>query len=542
MIHPQESDMPKKPLLLMILDGWGIAPETDSNAVAKAKTPNMDRLMAEYPSSLIDGSGMSVGLPDGQMGNSEVGHTNIGAGRVVYQDLTRITKSILDGDFFENPALVDCMQKAKAAGGRLHLAGLLSDGGVHSHETHLYALIEMAKRQGVRDIFVHCLMDGRDTPPQSGAEYLEKLEREIARIGAGQIATVIGRYYAMDRDNRWERVEQAYRAIVQGEGKPYPSAQAAIQDSYQAGLHDEFVLPSVIVGEGKPSGKFEDGDGFIFFNFRSDRAREITRSLTEASFDGFARQVVPKLSSYVCLTTYDETFGLPVAFEPQGLTNIFPEVIASAGRTQLRIAETEKYAHVTFFFNGGRETPFEGEDRALIPSPKEVATYDQKPEMSAYLVTEELLTRLNQDKYDVIILNFANADMVGHTGIMPAAVRAVEAVDQCVGTLVERVLQLGGAVLITADHGNAEIMVDDSTGGPHTAHTCDLAPFVLVDDSRKGVQVRKGVLADLAPTMLEMLGIPQPPEMTGKSLIVHSIFIGPIRPISPMRTAQEKNP
>jgi 2,3-bisphosphoglycerate-independent phosphoglycerate mutase len=511
--------MPKKPLLLMILDGWGIGPESDTNAVTKAKTPNMTRLCATYPHSQIDGSGLSVGLPAGQMGNSEVGHTNIGAGRVVYQDLTRITKSIEDGDFFENPVLVDCMQKAKAGSGRLHLAGLLSDGGVHSHETHLYALIEMAKRQGVREVFIHCLLDGRDTPPQSGADYLERLEVEIARIGLGQIATVIGRYYAMDRDNRWERVEQAYKAIVLGEGKPYASASAAIRESYREGVCDEFVLPSVIIEEGKPSGKLSDGDAFIFFNFRSDRAREITRCFTEKAFSSFPREIFPKLSSYVCMTSYDETFGLPVAFGSDDLVNIFPEVISRAGLTQLRIAETEKYAHVTFFFNGGRETPFAGEDRALIPSPKEVATYDQKPEMSAYLVTEELLTRINSGKYDVIILNFANADMVGHTGIMEAAVRAVEAVDNCVGKLVDRVLQLGGAVLITADHGNAEMMVDE-TGGPHTAHTCDMAPFVLVDDSRKDAKLRKGVLADLAPTMLAMLGIAQPAEMTGKSLIV----------------------
>jgi len=511
--------MPKKPLLLMILDGWGINPERESNAVAQARTPNMTRLTAEYPSGEIDGSGLSVGLPAGQMGNSEVGHTNIGAGRVVYQDLTRISKSIADGDFFENPALVQCMQKAKAAGGRLHLAGLLSDGGVHSHDTHLYALIEMAKRQGVAEVYVHCLLDGRDTPPQSGAQYLGQLEQEMARIGLGRTATVIGRYYAMDRDNRWERVEKAYRAIVSGQGQPYPSAEAAIRQSYQEGVTDEFVLPSVIVEAGAPVGKLTDGDGFVFFNFRSDRAREITRAFTDPSFDGFPRQTWPKLSSYVCMTSYDETFDLPVAFGTDELVNIFPEVIGNAGLTQLRIAETEKYAHVTFFFNGGRETPFPGEDRALIASPKEVATYDQKPEMSAYLVTEELLARLDQDKYDVIILNFANADMVGHTGILEAAVRAVEVVDECVGKLVDKVRQKGGIVLITADHGNAEVM-SDGHGGPHTAHTCDMAPVVLVDDSRKGAKLRKGVLADLAPTMLELLGLPKPPEMTGKSLLI----------------------
>ncbi|MBJ6724808.1 2,3-bisphosphoglycerate-independent phosphoglycerate mutase [Geomesophilobacter sediminis] len=510
----------KKPLLLMILDGWGINPDTKNNAVAQAKTPNMTRLTAEYPFVAIDGSGMSVGLPEGQMGNSEVGHMNIGAGRVVYQDLTRISKSIKDGDFFENPVLLDCLHKVKAGSGRLHLSGLLSDGGVHSHETHLFALIELAKRRGIKEIYVHALMDGRDTPPQSGADYLQRLENAIARIGAGKVATVMGRYYAMDRDNRWERVEKAYRAMVLGEGNAVASSAEAIQNSYQEGVVDEFVLPSVIVSGGAPVGKIGDGDGFIFFNFRSDRAREITRAFTRADFDGFKREVWPKLASYVCLTTYDETFGLPVAFGPDALTNIFPEVIGRAGLTQLRIAETEKYAHVTFFLNGGRETPFPGEDRALIPSPKEVATYDLKPEMSAYLVTEELLKRLSEDKYDVIILNFANADMVGHTGILEAAVRAVEAVDSCVGKIVDRVRELGGAVLITADHGNAEMMVDENTGGPHTAHTTDLAPFVLVDDSRKNVKLRNGgVLADIAPTMLQMLGIPQPAEMTGKSLI-----------------------
>ena len=511
--------MPKKPLLLMILDGWGINPDQEANAVAQAKTPNMNRLTAEYPSGQIDGSGLAVGLPSGQMGNSEVGHTNIGAGRVVYQDLTRISKSIDDGDFFTNPALLDCMAKAKAGSGRLHLAGLLSDGGVHSHDTHLYALIDMAKRQGVSQVFVHCLMDGRDTPPQSGGDYIQRLEGEIARMGFGKVATVIGRYYAMDRDNRWDRVEKAYRAMVLGEGNPYASAEAAIKQSYGDGVTDEFVLPSVIMAGGEPVGRISDGDGFIFFNFRSDRAREITRAFTDPQFNGFQRESWPKLTSYLCMTSYDETFGLPIAFGPEDLVNIFPEVISNAGLTQLRIAETEKYAHVTFFFNGGREEAFPGEDRALIPSPKEVATYDQKPEMSAYLVTEELMKRLDQDTYDVIILNFANADMVGHTGIFSAAVKAVEAVDECVGKLVEKVRAKGGITIITADHGNAEMMQDDQ-GGPHTAHTCDMAPVVLVDDSRKGVTLRTGVLADLAPTMLDLLGLPQPPEMTGKSLLV----------------------
>ena len=509
--------MPKQPLLLMILDGWGINPRPENNAVALAGTPNMTRLCREYPCTEIGASGMVVGLPEGQMGNSEVGHLNIGAGRTVYQDLTRITKSIADGDFFSNPVLLDCMEKVKASGGRLHLSGLLSDGGVHSHNTHLYALVELAQKVGVKELFIHCLLDGRDTPPKSGAIYLAHLEKELQRIGFGTVATVMGRYYAMDRDNRWERVEKAYRAIVCGEGNPAAGSAEAIQWSYAQEVNDEFVIPSIISGV---DGRLRDGDGFIFFNFRSDRAREITRALALDDFNGFDRGVRPRLSEYVCLTEYDATFGLPIAFGPEELTNIFGEVISRAGLTQLRIAETEKYAHVTFFFNGGSEVPFPGEERVLIASPKEVATYDEKPEMSAYLVTDELLKRLDSGAYDVIILNFANADMVGHTGILPAAIKAVEAVDDCVGKLTDKVLSLGGRALITADHGNAEVMVDEN-GGPHTAHTCDVVPFLLVDDARKNVTLRAGgILADLASTMLAILGIPQPQEMTGKSLIV----------------------
>jgi 2,3-bisphosphoglycerate-independent phosphoglycerate mutase len=510
--------MPKHPLLLMILDGWGLNPNPEHNAIAQAKTPNMTRLCADYPCTDIGTSGMSVGLPEGQMGNSEVGHLNIGAGRIVYQDLTRISKAIADGDFFANPVLLDCIARTKAAGGRLHLAGLLSDGGVHSHNTHLYALLELARREGVREVFVHCLLDGRDTPPKSGADYLAQLEAEIGRIGAGRIATVIGRYYAMDRDNRWERVEKAYAAIACGEGAQFPSAALAIEKSYLDGVTDEFVVPSVIVNGGEPVGRVRDGDGFIFFNFRSDRAREITRTFTDPAFTGFTRAAWPQLASYVCMTTYDETFGLPVAFGPEALTNILGEVVSRAGLTQLRIAETEKYAHVTFFFNGGSEVPFPNEERVLIASPKEVATYDQKPEMSAFAVTEELLKRLDTGTYDLVVLNFANADMVGHTGIMEAAVRAVEAVDVCVGMLVERVRAKGGQVIITADHGNAETMVDEN-GGPHTAHTTDRVPLILVDDTRTGARLRAGILADIAPTILEILGIPKPAEMTGRSLI-----------------------
>jgi len=511
--------VPKKPLVLMILDGWGIASDSTTNAVALANTPNLDALLSEYPHTQVLTSGMAVGLPEGQMGNSEVGHLNLGAGRVVYQDLTMISKAIVDGDFFTNPVLLDCIARTKAAGGRLHLSGLLSDGGVHSHNTHLYALLELAKKEELSEVYIHCLLDGRDTPPQSGDTYLEELETEIARIGIGKIATVMGRYYAMDRDNRWDRVEKAYNAIVRGQGECRDSAAAAIKESYAAGVHDEFVLPCVVCAGGKPVGPVRDGDGFIFFNFRSDRAREITRALALNEFAGFPRQEMPALSSYVCMTEYDATFGLPIAFSQEELTNILGDVLAKAGKTQLRIAETEKYAHVTFFFNGGSEEPFPGEDRCLIPSPKEVATYDQKPEMSAYLVTEELLAKLDEDKYDVVILNFANCDMVGHTGIIPAAVKAVEAVDACVGKLIAKVRELGGAALITADHGNADQM-RDTDGEPFTAHTTNPVWLVLVDDSRKGAKLREGgCLADIAPTMLDMLGLPKPVEMTGESLL-----------------------
>jgi 2,3-bisphosphoglycerate-independent phosphoglycerate mutase len=510
--------MPKQPLLLMILDGWGISPEREHNAIAQARTPNMTRLCADYPCTDIGTSGMSVGLPEGQMGNSEVGHLNIGAGRVVYQDLTRISEAIADGDFFANPVLLDCIARTKAAGGRLHLAGLLSDGGVHSHNTHLYALLELARRAGLREVFIHCLLDGRDTPPKSGADYLAQLEAEIGRISVGRIATVTGRYYAMDRDNRWERVEKAYAAMVYGEGERFASAAQAIEKSYHEGVNDEFVVPSVIADGGEPVGQLRDGDGFIFFNFRSDRAREITRTFTDPSFTGFARKTWPKLASYVCMTTYDETFHLPVAFASAALTNILGEVVSKAGLTQLRIAETEKYAHVTFFFNGGSEVPFPNEERVLIPSPKDVPTYDLKPEMSANPVTDELLRRLDEDRYDLIVLNLANADMVGHTGIMAAAVRAIETVDACVGRLVEKVRAKGGRLIITADHGNAETMVDEN-GGPHTAHTTDRSPVILVDDARKEARLRPGILADIAPTILEILGLPKPPEMTGTSLI-----------------------
>jgi 2,3-bisphosphoglycerate-independent phosphoglycerate mutase len=508
-----------KPLLLMILDGWGINPNPENNAIALAAPSAMDRLCREYPFTELDASGMAVGLPEGQMGNSEVGHLNIGAGRIVYQDLTRITRAIRNGEFARNPALLDCMDKTRSAGGRLHLAGLLSDGGVHSHNTHLYALLALAKAAGIQEVFVHCFLDGRDTPPKSGAEFLAELEREMELAGIGSIATVIGRYYAMDRDNRWERVEKAYDAMVSGKGAAvFSSVRDAIEQSYLQGISDEFVLPAVIRKGDVSLGTVRDGDGFIFFNFRADRARELTRSLTDPGFGEFPRESCPDLASFVCMTEYDETFHLPVVFKPENLTNILGEVLEHAGLRQLRIAETEKYAHVTFFFNGGNEAPFPGEDRVLIPSPKDVPTYDLKPEMSAESVTDELMRRIDECSYDFIVLNFANADMVGHTGVSAAAVKAIETVDRCVGRVVDKVLSIGGAVLMTADHGNAEAMADGN-GNPHTAHTCNPVPFVLVDETRKNVNLRHGNLADIAPTVLELLGIPQPVEMTGKSLL-----------------------
>ncbi len=509
----------KKPLVLMILDGWGINPSPEHNAVALAQTPNLSRYLAAYPHTAIRTSGMAVGLPDGQMGNSEVGHLNIGAGRVVYQDLTRISKSIDDGDFFTNPVLLECIRTTKAAGGRLHLSGLLSDGGVHSHNSHLSALLTLARQEGLTDVFIHCLLDGRDTPPQSGIDYLAQLEAEIGRIGVGKIATVMGRYYAMDRDSRWDRVEKAYLAMVHGHGELSTSPAAAIEQSYSSKIYDEFVLPTVICEQGAPVGQMLDGDGFIFFNFRSDRAREITRALALDVFDGFERRGHPKLSYYTCMTEYDATFGLPIAYAPEALTNLLGGVLAVNGLKQLRIAETEKYAHVTFFFNGGVETPFNGEDRALIPSPKDVSTYDQKPEMSAYQVTEKLLKLLGQDMYDVVILNFANCDMVGHTGVEDAAIKAVETVDACAGRVVERIRELGGSVIITADHGNAEQMQDEN-GEPFTAHTTNPVWLIVVDDSLIGSSLREGGrLADVAPTLLKMLGIEKPSEMTGESLL-----------------------
>ena len=505
---------------LIIMDGFGERAETQGNAIKLAGTPNIDKLKAEYPHTVIGASGMDVGLPDGQMGNSEVGHLNIGAGRIVYQELTRITKSIQDGDFFAIPEFVDACAKAKANGGKLHLIGLLSDGGVHSHITHLFALIDMAKRQGLSNVYVHCIMDGRDTPPSSGIEYVKQLQDYMDKIGFGAIATISGRFWAMDRDKRWDRVQKAYEAISCGVGDTAACPICAMENSYKNEKTDEFVVPCVIQKDGKPVATVEAGDSIIFFNFRPDRAREITRAFIEPDFADFTRLGGYKPVTYVGMTRYDETFqNIETAFKPETLTNTLGEYLAANGKTQLRIAETEKYAHVTFFFNGGVEAPNAGEDRVLIPSPK-VTTYDLKPDMSANEVTEKAVELIGSGKYDVMILNFANCDMVGHTGVLEAAEEAVRTVDNCVAKVVEAVLATGGAALITADHGNADMMIDPETGEPFTAHTTNKVPFILVDPSRKDAKLREGGrLADLAPTMLELMNLPKPAEMTGESLI-----------------------
>lgn len=507
----------KKPVALIILDGWGINESCQNNAVCMANTPHLDDLFQNYPSTWLDASGLSVGLPEGQMGNSEVGHLNIGAGRVVYQDLTRISQSIVEGDFFTNPVLLEALDKIRSAGGTLHLMGLLSDGGVHSHNSHLYALVELAKRQGVKTC-IHAFMDGRDTPPQSGADYLAQLETELEHLQHGQIATIIGRYYAMDRDNRWDRVSRAWQAMTLGQGHAVNSSTEAIAAAYAAGQTDEFVEPQVIHQEGTPVGRINDQDGIIFFNFRADRAREITRSFTQSDFNKFERTQAPRLTTFVCLTEYDETFDLPVAFSTESYPKILGEVVADAGLKQLRIAETEKYAHVTFFFNGGAETPFANEDRAMIPSPQDVSTYDLKPEMSAPEVTDEVIRRIQSGNYDLIILNFANPDMVGHTGVLQAAIAAMETVDRCVGRVIDALLAADGCALMTADHGNCELMLDEN-GIPHTAHTANRVPLILVGRNKQNAQLQSGILADIAPTLLKLLGLEIPSEMTGKNLI-----------------------
>ena len=496
----------------MILDGWGIAPASSSNAASLARTPNLDKYFANYPHTQLEASGLEVGLPAGQIGNSEVGHLNIGSGRIIYQSLTRISKSITDGDFFTNPVLVQVMDQVKASGKALHLLGLLSDGGVHSHITHIIALLEMAKKHGLSKVYVHAFLDGRDVPPQSALTYVEQLEHAMETIGVGKIATVSGRYYAMDRDKRWERLAKAYATVVQGEGERAVSATAGIQDSYAAGVTDEFVIPFAVEGV---DGRIQAGDGVIFANFRPDRAREITRAIIDEDFPYFERPASARPVHFACMAQYDATIAAPVAYPPEEINDTLGQIVAERGLRQLRIAETEKYAHVTFFFNGGVEEPNKNEERILIPSPK-VATYDLQPEMSAEEVTQALLAELGKDKFDVIILNFANPDMVGHTGVLAAAIKAMEKVDECVGRIVEKVLSLDGSVCICADHGNLEKMAE-ADGEPNTAHTTNPVPFILISKTQH--QLHKGILADIAPTMLELLHIPQPKAMTGKSLI-----------------------
>ena len=511
--------MSKKPVVLMILDGYGLNDNCEHNAVCEGKTPVMDQLMSQCPFVKGQASGLAVGLPEGQMGNSEVGHLNMGAGRVVYQELTRITKSINDGDFFNVPEFLTAVENCKKNNSALHLFGLVSTGGVHSHLNHIYGLLELAKRNGLEKVYVHCFLDGRDTPPESGKEFVTELEAKMAELGTGKVASVMGRYYAMDRDKRWDRVELAYKALTKGEGNTAASATEGIQASYDAGKSDEFVVPFVVTENGKALATINDGDSVIFFNFRPDRAREITRAFCADEFDGFAREKRLDLT-YVCFTEYDETIpNKEVAFHKVSITNTFGEFLAAHNMTQARIAETEKYAHVTFFFNGGVEEPNKGEDRILVKSPK-VATYDLKPEMSAYEVCDKLTEAIRSEKYDVIIINFANPDMVGHTGIQAAAIAAVEAVDECVGKTVEALKEVGGQMFICADHGNAEQLIDYETGAPFTAHTTNPVPFILVNYDENYTLREGGCLADIAPTLIEMMGMQQPAEMTGKSLLV----------------------
>lgn len=504
---------------LIVLDGWGVNPRTEGNAIALANTRNMDRLAAEYPSTTLACAGEAVGLPSCQMGNSEVGHLNIGAGRIVYQDYSRINAAIGDGSFFKNPALLGAIEDAKKHRSRLHLMGLLSDGGVHSHDTHLYALLQLAKEHRVEAVFLHLFLDGRDVPPQSALDYIEKLKNKMAEIGVGEIATISGRYYAMDRDRRWERTKQAYDALVYGQGVTAETPEQAIEQSYTAGVADEFVKPTVIGSrvKGQGSGVIEDNDSVIFFNFRPDRARQLTRAFTQPDFDAFDRGEHPPVVHFVCMTEYDVRFKVPVAFAQPEIKNTLAHVLAERGLPQLHIAETEKYAHVTFFLNGGVEEPEKGEERILIPSPK-VATYDLKPEMSAYEVTDRVIQEIDAEKFDAIFMNYANPDMVGHTAIRKAVVSAIEVVDQCVGQVVEAVRAHKGIAIVTGDHGNAEQIEDYKTGKPHTAHTTSRVPFILVADKHLSLR-QDGMLADIAPTMLDLMRISKPAEMTGKSLL-----------------------
>ena len=503
--------------MLMILDGFGINEKEEGNGVKQANIPHLNEILSKNPNTIIHTSGLEVGLPEGQMGNSEVGHTNIGAGRIVYQDLAKITKAIQDGDFFSRSEFVKAIENCRANNSKLHLMGLLSNGGVHSHNRHLYGLLELAKRKDFEDVYVHCFMDGRDTPPASGESFITELEEKIQEKGVGQIATLSGRFYAMDRDKRWERVSEAYNAMVNGVGEKATSAISAIEESYQKEVFDEFVKPTVITNKaGEPVAKIEDGDSVIFFNFRPDRAREITRAIVDKEFDGFETK---KINTYfVCMTPYDETMpNVEVAYRKEEIRNTFGEYISRRGLKQLRIAETEKYAHVTFFFNGGEEKQYEGEDRILVPSPK-VETYDLKPEMSACEVCDKVVEAIKSEKYDSIILNFANPDMVGHTGNTDAVVKALETIDECVQRVVDAVNEVNGTLLITADHGNCEQMIDYKTGEPQTAHTTNPVPLAIVGlPSNK--KIKEGRLADLAPTMLDIMGLEKPDEMTGESLI-----------------------
>ncbi len=495
-------------LLLAILDGWGYREERYGNAIAYAHTPNMDSFIKKYPFTVLQAGGTAVGLPEGQMGNSEVGHINIGAGRIVYQDSLRILKAIEDGSFFENRVLKKAMEKAKKT--KLHLIGLIGPGGVHALPEHLFALLKMAKENGLKNVAIHCFTDGRDTPPKSALEYVRQIQRKIDEIGIGEIATIVGRYYAMDRDKRWERTKKAYEMLTQGKGRKAENAEEAVKEAYEKGETDEFIQPTVV-----KKTSIKDGDVVIFFNFRPDRTRQLTQAFVDSKFKEFERK---KLNlHFVTMTRYMDGLEVEIAFDKVMLKNTFGEVISKNGMMQLRIAETEKYAHVTFFFNGGREKPFDGEERCLIPSPK-VATYDMKPEMSAYEVTREVIKKIREKKYDVIVLNYANPDMVGHTGVWEAAVKAVEVVDECIGKVIDAVLEQKGIAIITADHGNAEEMLED--GNPKTAHTTNPVPFILVG---KEAKLRKGNLGDIAPTMLDLLGIKKPKEMTGKSLIERKI-------------------
>lgn len=503
----------RKPILI-IMDGWGWREEKAANAVRLARTPVFDRLWREYPHTLIEASQKWVGLPMGQMGNSEVGHLNIGAGRVVYQDIVRIDRSIEDGTFFSNTVLLDAMNAVR--GHALHLVGLLSDGGVHSHQNHLHALLDMAKRSGLRDVYVHAITDGRDTAPHGGREYLLRLEAHMRAIGLGRIASVCGRYWAMDRDKRWERTQRAYRLYTRAEGESAANAVEAIQKSYDAGVTDEFVAPVAITSDGALPAVVHDGDAIIFFNFRADRARQITRAFTDDAFDAFDRSPRPRVH-YTCMSRYDESFTLPVVFKPESRDHILADTAAAAGKKTLRIAETEKYAHVTYFFNGGEEIPFPGETRLLIPSPK-VATYDLQPEMSAAGVCDTLIAEIRSDRHDYLVCNFANPDMVGHTGVLEAAIKACETVDACVGRVLEAIDPSRHVAIVTADHGNAELMIDPVTGGPHTAHTTNPVPCILVDPAYTGALIDGGSLRDLAPTILNYLGVPLPAEMTGRDL------------------------